>query len=394
MTISFSTKYLSVLLLPHVTMAQNATAAPVAATPAPSPSPSVPPSSVPSQAPSLAPSTAPSSVPSPSPSSAASLSPTSAASLSPSTSIQPSEAPSSSPTVSSQPSLSPTKNPSASPTVTASMSPSSKGFYESQKFIETFSYEVLLRPAWSNAIARTFMGTNPNIPSALSSYVPEDGTTTPQSMQSLCEDTLGGTSFGKGSYHCVTDKKKWTQLTNGVPGDASSWYGNMTVACDEIGGHSFGENAQFCAVEGDWSQLHSENMYLDYLEPYGLKKFCEEKKGKMFGDNHFCALEGIYSQFSTKLPGDVGTPQDMKSTCDLIGGYLFDHYCIVEGIWAQLSTKLPGDSSYPLDMRQQCNYLLGHSFGTFCAVKGLYTQFTSMLPGEGGKKSNHGRRMY
>lgn len=230
------------------------------------------------------------------------------------------------------------------------------------------------------------MGWNPDTASVLSSYIPEDGTTTPKSMAALCKDTIGGTSFGKHDHQCISTSQKWTQLTNGVPGEASMWFGDMSTVCKELGGHSLGEKKQLCAVEGEWSQLYSEKMYLDIGDSYGLKKYCEMNGGTMFGQNHFCALEGVYSQFSTKLPGDdVNGVQTMKEACTLMGGFSFDHYCLIKGAHAQLTTKLPGDAYFPSSLRNVCNDLGGTNFGPYCGVKGVYTQFTSELPGHRGR---------
>ncbi len=249
--------------------------------------------------------------------------------------------------------------------------------------------------------------TNDEVASTLSSYVPGDGTTRTgngngngngPSMMDVCddEDKIGGRSFRRDNSQCVVTHGQWTQLTNGVPGDASSWYGDMSDVCEGksgdsedsgLGGYAFGEFGQFCAVEGYWSQLYSENDYDDRFEPYGLVKYCLDHGGTMFGENHFCALEGVYSQFTTKLPGETNpnAPSSMSSSmsraCDLIGGYSFDHYCIVKGEYTQLSAKLPGDAFHYDNLRPVCDELGGVTFGPNCAVEGSYTQLVAYLPG-------------
>jgi len=211
----------------------------------------------------------------------------------------------------------------------------------------SFGYELIMRPAWASAVARTVMGWNPTAGTKqLSSKLPYDTTWT--SITNLC-DEIGGDTFGSGNVYCAV-KTPWTQLF-----DAG---GSMSATCATLGGKSFGHINQFCAVEGVWSQLRAPS------------PVCSILGGTLFGSGggSVCAVRGIVSQLTTKLPGDTSWQGEMTETCSKIGGHAFSSYCAVEGAWTQLTTKLPGDTSWQGEMTETCSKIGGHAFSSSCAV--------------------------
>ena len=221
----------------------------------------------------------------------------------------------------------------------------------------SFGYELIMRPAWASAVARTVMGWNPTAGTTqLSSQLPYDTART--SITNLC-DEIGGDTFGFGSVHCAV-KTPWTQLF-----DAG---GSMSATCATLGGKSFGHINQFCAVEGVWSQLlarlSSDDSYVS------LSPICNLLDGTLFGSGggSVCAVRGIVSQLTTKLPGDSHWTTEMTETCSKIGGHAFSRHCAVKGAWTQLTTKLPGNTQWQTEMTETCNKIGGTAFSRYCAV--------------------------
>ena len=69
----------------------------------------------------------------------------------------------------------------------------------------SFGYELIMRPAWASAVARTVMGWNPTAGTTqLSSQLPYDTART--SITNLC-DEIGGDTFGFGSVCTVQSKR-------------------------------------------------------------------------------------------------------------------------------------------------------------------------------------------
>ena len=165
------------------------------------------------------------------------------------------------------------------------------------------------------------MGWNPTAGTKqLSSKLPYDTTWT--SITNLC-DEIGGDTFGSGNVYCAV-KTPWTQLF-----DAG---GSMSATCATLGGKSFGHINQFCAVEGVWSQLRAPS------------PVCSILGGTLFGSGggSVCAVRGIVSQLTTKLPGDTSWQGEMTETCSKIGGHAFSRSCAVNTVSPASNTNVDG----------------------------------------------------
>lgn len=81
----------------------------------------------------------------------------------------------------------------------------------------------------------------------------------------------------------------------------------------------------------------------------------------------------MYTQLSTKLPGDTGV-QGMIQECAAMKGRSYGsagEFCAVPGSWTQLSSKVEGGTSY-YGMIQECDAMKGRSYGSageFCAIE-------------------------
>ena len=110
---------------------------------------------------------------------------------------------------------------------------------------------------------------------------------------------------------------------------------------------------------------------------------CDKLGGKSF--SRYCAVEGVWTQLTTRLPGQSSWQTNFpSSTCDSLGGEEFSRFCIVQGEWTQVASKLPGYTSWNNLNSADCARWEGTSFGgseLFCAVPGKWKQLTVRLPG-------------